>query len=302
MISVSGLTKLYGPKVAIKNVCFTIKRGEVVGVIGPNGAGKSTLLSMLAGASRPSSGDIQVSGFDALLEPKRLQKIIGYHPQHNPVDTALTVSEYLSFIAGVRSLSKQESAIQRVLKLCQLEPFKHDRIGNLSLGFQNRVGLAQAIIHQPSLIILDEFAQGIDLDKFGNCREFITSLQATAIISSHDLHQIEDLCDRIIIMSNGDMIANDTPAQLRDAVAYHHRIQAETTLKQDQIDASVRQLNGKVVGYQIKSDGFISFDIEANDDIRDHIYDAVITNNGRIRELTIKQTSFKEVVDRISES
>ena len=103
-------------------------------------------------------------------------------------------------------------------------------------------------------------------------------------------------------MSNGDMIANDTPAQLRDAVAYHHRIQAETTLKQDQIDASVRQLNGKVVGYQIKSDGFISFDIEANDDIRDHIYDAVITNNGRIRELTIKQTSFKEVVDRISES
>jgi ABC-2 type transport system ATP-binding protein len=218
-IKVSGLWKNYGAQRAVDNISFEIGKGEIVGFLGPNGAGKSTTMKMITGYLEPDGGDIEVAGVtlkDPIIERK---KKIGYLPEANPLYFDMYIREYLEFIAGVHNVPDPTSAIDRVIAITGLTPEKHKKIGQLSKGYKQRVGLAAALIHDPEVLILDEPTSGLDPNQIMEIRDVIRNLgkNKTVMFSSHILQEVEALCDRVIIINKGQMVANDRLENLAGA-------------------------------------------------------------------------------------
>lgn len=215
-IKVSGLKKLYGEQKAVDNISFSIEQGEIVGFLGPNGAGKSTTMKMITGYLAPDSGDIEVAGVRIKDQPNESKKKIGYLPEANPLYFDMYVREYLDFIAGVHEVKDPAKAIEEVIKLTGLTPEKHKKIGQLSKGYKQRVGLAAALIHDPEVLILDEPTSGLDPNQIIEIRDVIRNLgkNKTILFSSHILQEVEALCKRVIIISKGQLVADDQLANL----------------------------------------------------------------------------------------
>ncbi len=218
-IIVEGITKTYGQQKAVDQLSFRVKTGEVLGFLGPNGAGKTTTMKAITGYLVPEAGEIRVGGISVNDNPLEVKKHIGYLPEHNPLYQEMPVIDYLVFVAGLHGIptSQVESRIAYMVKVCGLQSEKHKKIRELSKGYRQRVGLAQALIHDPEVLILDEPTSGLDPNQIVEIRELIRHIgrEKTVILSSHILAEVEATCDRILIIHNGKIVANGSAGELR---------------------------------------------------------------------------------------
>jgi len=221
MIEVRDLTKKYGDRVAVDNISFSVKRGEILGFLGQNGAGKTTTMKILTGFMAATSGNAKVAGFDVFDQPLEVKRRIGYLPENPPLYNELLVSEYLSFVADLRGVPKAQKAqkIDKVIGLCQLGEVRKRLIGNLSKGFRQRIGIAQALIHDPEVVILDEPTIGLDPKQVSEARGLIKSMrnERTLIYSTHILSEVAATCDRIIVIDRGKIVAQEAINSLDNA-------------------------------------------------------------------------------------
>jgi ABC-2 type transport system ATP-binding protein len=219
MIEVKGLVKTYGAKRAVDGVTFTVKRGDILGFLGPNGAGKSTTMKMITGFLRPDAGTATVDGVDVTADPVRVKQKLGYLPESAPAYPEMTVEEFLGFIAEVRGFRGAAKAAQvdRAVQLTHLAPVRKQTIETLSKGFKQRVGFAQALLHDPAALILDEPTDGLDPNQKNEVRSLIKNMSAekAVILSTHILEEVDAICNRVIIISRGKVVADETPEQLR---------------------------------------------------------------------------------------
>lgn len=216
-IEVSGLGKNYGTQKAVDQLSFVLNKGEIVGFLGPNGAGKSTTMKMITGYLTPDTGLAKVCGIDVSVDPMAAKRKIGYLPEANPLYHEMYVREYLDFIAGVHGIVDKKKAIESVIQLTGLSPESTKKIGQLSKGYKQRVGLAAALIHDPEVLVLDEPTSGLDPNQIVEIRNVIKAQGSnkTVLFSSHILQEVTAICDRVIIIHKGQMVANDTLANLQ---------------------------------------------------------------------------------------
>ena len=223
MIEVRDLVKRYGGHVAVDHLSFTVEKGQIYGFLGPNGAGKSTTMNIMTGYIGLTEGDVIVNGHNIVEEPEAAKRCIGYLPEIPPLYTDMTVTEYLRFAAQLKKVPKGERAeqIRRVVELTHIEDVQHRLIKNLSKGYRQRVGLAQALLGFPEVIILDEPTVGLDPKQIIEIRDLIRSLSGdhTVILSSHILSEVQEVCDQVLIINHGKLIASGSPAELEEKLA-----------------------------------------------------------------------------------
>lgn len=218
-IVVKNLTKKYGLQKAVDDISFEVKTGEILGFLGPNGAGKTTTMKAITSFLAPNSGSIEVGGISVTEHPEEIKKYIGYLPENNPLYEDMPIIDYLRFVAELQDIPKAEIGrrIFEMIRICGIEGEKHKKIGELSKGYRQRVGLAQALIHDPQVLILDEPTTGLDPNQIVEIRELIRKIgrEKTVILSSHILAEVEATCDRIMIINKGKIVADGTPENLR---------------------------------------------------------------------------------------
>jgi ABC-2 type transport system ATP-binding protein len=228
MLQLNNIYKKYGPSYAVQDLSFKISSGEVVGFLGPNGAGKSTTMRIISGCTGPSEGELLIDAISATPHTRETKRKIGYLPENPPLYPNMTVTDYLLFCASIKGVSNTTSATKRVLSLCSLEEYAHSFISTLSKGYQQRVGLAQALIHKPRLLILDEPTSGLDPEQRIEFRTLIKNLSKgdlTVLLSTHILSEIETICDRVIIIADGSIVAQDT---LHNLKSMEQRVRIQT--------------------------------------------------------------------------
>jgi ABC-2 type transport system ATP-binding protein len=244
-IEVKGLTKFYGEQRAVDNISFNINKGEIVGFLGPNGAGKSTTMKMITGYLLPDDGDVNVSGVDVKKDPLQSKKKIGYLPESNALYYDMYVKEYLGFVADVHRISNKQQAISNVIEQVGLTPEKNKRIGQLSKGYKQRVGIAAALIHNPEVLILDEPTSGLDPNQIIEIRQVIKEQGKDKLVlfSSHILQEVEAICDRVIIINKGKIVADDQLGNLqKKSTASIVRVQFKEALEAEWL----RRLSGVI--------------------------------------------------------
>jgi len=216
-ILVNRVSKFYGDQRALNDVSFEISKGEVVGFLGPNGAGKSTMMKILTGYFPQSAGTVQVCGYDVLEYPIKVKQRVGYLPEHNPLYPEMYVKEYLGFVAGMYRSKDKKKRVSEMIESVGLGPEQHKKIGQLSKGFRQRVGLAQAMIHEPEVLILDEPTSGLDPNQLVEIRNLIKMVgeKRTVMMSTHIMQEVEAVCDRVIIINNGGIVADDKVSSLK---------------------------------------------------------------------------------------
>ncbi len=292
MIEVENLTKRYGRQTAIEDLCFTVGRGEVVGFLGPNGAGKSTTMRILSSFTPASSGRALVAGFDVSHEPDDVRRRIGYMPENNPLHTDMRVREYLRFRARLKGLkgTRVRERVDVVLNQCGLEEVSAKMIGHLSKGFRQRVGLADALVHEPDLIILDEPTIGLDPNQIRSVRQLIKDLQGkhTVLLSTHILHEVEMTCGRVLILNQGRILASDTTLNLQKMLSGGGQVVAEIEapeweLRQlwegmpDVLEFNVSAMDGNYMRCALTPrDGV---------DLRLQVFESAVANGWKLRDL-----------------
>lgn len=217
-IVVTNITKNYGEQKALDDVSFTIEPGNIVGLLGPNGAGKSTMMKILTGFIPASSGTATINGIDVLDNSIEVRRLVGYLPENNPLYHEMYVKEYLEFVAGIYHLKNKKARVDEMIELTGIAPEYRKRIGALSKGYRQRVGLAQALIHNPEILILDEPTSGLDPNQLLEIRQLIQQIgsRKTVMLSTHIMQEVTQLCQRVIIINNGKIVADDTTANLQN--------------------------------------------------------------------------------------
>ncbi|MFO7668097.1 MAG: gliding motility-associated ABC transporter ATP-binding subunit GldA [Bacteroidales bacterium] len=219
-IAVKGISKLYGSQLAVNEVSFTVSTGEIVGFIGPNGAGKSTTMKIITGTLPPDKGEVLIGDISVGENLKSVRKIIGYLPENNPLYPEMYIREYLEYVAGLYQIrgNRRREQIDRVIEMTGLTPEEHKKIGSLSKGYRQRVGLSQALIHDPEILILDEPTTGLDPNQLVEIRNLISNIgtQKTVLLSTHILQEVEAICDRVIIINQGCIVADDRSSSLKE--------------------------------------------------------------------------------------
>ena len=218
-IIVNNITKLYGAQKALNNVSFTVDTGQIVGFLGPNGAGKSTMMKIISCYIPPTQGTVTVCGFDILEQPLEVKKQIGYLPEHNPLYLDMYVKEFLEFVGGLYKIKNLKGRVAEMIELTGLQVEQKKKIGALSKGYRQRVGLAQAIIHDPKVLIMDEPTTGLDPNQLEEIRALIIRLgkEKTVMLSTHIMQEVEAVCDKVIIINKGEIVANESTATLQKA-------------------------------------------------------------------------------------
>ncbi len=216
-IIIQNLTKVYGQQKALDNVSLEINKGEILGLLGPNGAGKSTMMKIISCFIPPTSGTVNVYGDDVFENPMGVRQRIGYLPEHNPLYLDMYVREFLVFVAGIHKLGKKtKESVEKMIELTGLEKEINKKIGALSKGYRQRIGIAQAMIHDPNVLILDEPTSGLDPNQLVEIRDLIKSVreEKTIVLSTHIMQEVEAVCDRTVIINNGVIVADDNTEQL----------------------------------------------------------------------------------------
>ncbi|NLA24149.1 MAG: gliding motility-associated ABC transporter ATP-binding subunit GldA [Bacteroidales bacterium] len=300
-IEVKNISKLYGTQKALDNVSFSIKSGEIAGFLGPNGAGKSTMMKILTGFIPPSSGDAFVHGIHVLDESIEMKKLIGYLPETNPLYLDMYIREYLDFVAGIYKIKKNKSKrIEEVIELTGLGPEIHKKIGTLSKGYKQRVGLAQAIIHDPQVLILDEPTSGLDPNQIVEIRNLIQELgkQKTVMLSTHIMQEVQAICQKIIIINNGVIVADDT----REALQVNEK-QTQKNIKlvfENSINIKLLQdLPGVDKVYRIRDNEFVILQ-KPNKDVRPEIIKLAAKNNLNIQTMAEDSKSLEQIFQNLT--
>lgn len=303
MIQVENLTKKYGNHVAVDHLSFQIDRGRIYGFLGPNGAGKSTTMNMMTGYIAATSGTVKINGYDILKEPENAKKSIGYLPELPPVYPDMTVYEYLSFVAELKKVPKNQrkEQIAQIMQQTRVEDVKDRLIKNLSKGYKQRVGLAQAIVGYPEVIILDEPTVGLDPKQIIEIRELIRELakKHTIILSSHILSEVSAVCDHIMIISKGKMVASDTPQGLMTLLNSGKEMTLTVKGSQEQVEGVLQGFD-EIVRYEftaIEQEGLSSVVIttEAERDIREKLFYQLAKEQLPIMELSMSEKSLEDV-------
>jgi ABC-2 type transport system ATP-binding protein len=291
-IEVSNLSKIYGQQKAVNNISFKVNKGEIVGFLGPNGAGKSTTMKIVTGYLLADGGNAQVCGVDVRTHPLNIKKKIGYLPEANPLYYDMYIKEYLAFIADVHEVRSKKSEVGRVIELVGLTPESHKKIGQLSKGYKQRVGLAAALIHDPEVLILDEPTSGLDPNQIVEIREVIKRLgeNKTVLFSSHIMQEVQAICDRVIIINKGNIVADDILSNLQENK--NNRVQVQ--FKGNIDDAFIRRLTS--VSAVIKT-GEDTFELEGGDvnEIKKQVLELSLQNNLNIVSLQSGSRSLEEV-------
>ncbi len=293
MITASHLSKNFGPTKALKDVSFEVKKGEVLGFLGPNGAGKTTTMRILACYHPANSGTATIAGFDVFENPLEVRKLIGYLPENNPLYMDMGVVDYLEFIAKIRAIppSKRKEQIRHVIELCGLRKELGKDIGELSKGFCQRVGLAQALIHDPDILILDEPTIGLDPTQIIEIRELIKKIgkEKTIILSSHILPEVSATCDRIIIIHQGEIVGSGTPEEManesKGEEIIYITIRGPLQEIQSKLEAMEKIKEFKKIGG--KEDGLNQFEIKSDIgvDLSEELFFLVAQNGWSLTEL-----------------
>jgi len=294
-IIVNNLTKVYGKQFAVNHVSFEIGTGEIVGFLGPNGAGKSTTMKMITGYIPPTEGGGTVCGIDFVEESIEVRKIIGYLPEHNPLYLDMYVKEYLAFMAGLSGIkgSQISKSVDLALDLTNLHPEKQKKIGQLSKGYRQRVGLAQALIHNPKVLILDEPTSGLDPNQVIEMRNVITQLgkDKTVLLSTHIMQEVEAMCSKVMIINQGNIIANDTIEILQNSGNDTLTVIVEfgtTCSKSDLAKIEGVQSVENISGNRWRINGKSSH-------IRRHLSQFAMSKNIEILELTSDKNSLEDI-------
>ena len=289
-IKVENITKIYGEQKALNNVSFEVNKPEIVGFLGPNGAGKSTMMKILTTFISPTEGQAAVNGHNVLSQAKQVQQSVGYLPEHNPLYLEQYVREYLAFNADVYKVSK--SRIEDVIELTGLAPEAHKKISQLSKGYRQRVGLANALLHNPDVLILDEPTTGLDPNQLVEIRQLIKSIgkEKTVFLSTHIMQEVEAMCDRVIIINKGEIVANKKLTELRDGqeqtviVEFDYRVEDAFLLKLP---------NAKSV--KNTHDFIYEIIFSTKEDMRSHVFDFAHDNELKILQLNQKNASLESM-------
>ncbi len=293
-IEVQGITKKYGSQTALNNISFSVKKGEIVGFLGPNGAGKSTLMKILTTYISSDFGNASVGGNDINLEPLKVQHITGYLPEHNPLYLDLYVREYLSFSASVFNVSK--SRIEEIIELTGLTPEVHKKIGQLSKGYRQRIGLANALLHNPEVLILDEPTTGLDPNQLIEIRQLIKNIgkDKTVFLSTHIMQEVEAICDRVIIINKGNIVADKKLTDLKDNSLQTIEVEFDVRVE-EQFLQDIPNLVSSVNTFDFIWE--LTFDTQK--DMRPQIFDFAHDNGIKILQLNLKnknlETIFREL-------
>ena len=296
MIDVQNLVKDYGTYVALRDVSFEVQKGEVLGFLGPNGAGKTTTMRILTGYMPPSSGTARVGGYDVFSDSMEARKRIGYLPETVPLYPEMTVWDYLEFAARLRHVSNRDDAVERAMDLTNITDRADQLIGRLSKGYRQRVGLAQAIVHEPDVLILDEPTIGLDPKQIIEVRNLIKSLagEHTVILSSHILPEVSNVCSRVLIISEGKIVAEDTPDRLSARVRGAEHILLQVAQPAPEIPAELEKLKG-VLGVKETDRGVYEIETNLGTDRRADLAALAVQRGWGVLELRPVGLSLEEV-------
>ncbi len=293
-ISVSQVTRTFGAQKALNNISFEIEAGEVVGFLGPNGAGKSTMMKIITGYLPQTSGVVKVCGMDVTSNSLTYRKKIGYLPEHNPLYLDMYVKEYLKHIAGIYKLGKQsKSKIEEVIDITGLTPESKKKIKSLSKGYRQRVGLAQALLPDPEVLILDEPTTGLDPNQIIEVRDLIKKVgkQKTIMLSTHIMQEVQAICQRVIIIKKGEIVANEKASELSQSSSQNKNIihcEFISSVDKNKL-TSIEHINN------IETISDNHFKIIASSDIREQIYDWSVTNNEKLITLNMEKQNMEDI-------
>ncbi len=299
-VSVHALTKTYGTQKAVDNLSFEAQKGEILGFLGPNGAGKSTTMKISTGYLKPTSGTVKVCGLDVTEQPTEIKKHIGYLPEHNPLYLDMYILEYLQFVGEIHQMRGKKLAhrIAEMMELCGLTPERNKKIGALSKGYRQRVGLAQALIHDPQVLILDEPTSGLDPNQILEIREVIrnVSQEKTLIFSTHIMQEVKALCDRVVIIDQGKIVA-DSPVSQLNPDTQRKRIRLEFL---EELEIQILQnLEGILEINQIAPNRY-EIMTETKVDIRPNLFRLAVENQKILLEMTQEEATLEEVFHKLT--
>ncbi len=299
-IVVSNITKRYGTQLALNNVSFSINPGEIVGLLGPNGAGKSTLMKIITCFIPPTSGDVTVYGHDIREESLEIRRKVGYLPENNPLYTEMYIRECLEFIAGLHNLgSNRNSRITEIMELTGLTAERKKKIGALSKGYKQRVGLAMALVHDPEVLILDEPTSGLDPNQLVEIRNLILEIgkQKTVVLSTHIMQEVEAMCNRAIIINKGEIVADDSPGNLLHNMGATDRVYAGFDKAVD--IKLLRQIPGVKQVTAADPDTWL-FEAEKNKDIRQEIFKFAVEKNLTVLSMRKEENTLENVFRKLT--
>jgi ABC-2 type transport system ATP-binding protein len=296
-IAVKEISKQYGAQLAVNRVSFTVSTGEIVGFIGPNGAGKSTTMKMITGTLSPDSGSIMIKDLPALEYQQEIRKLIGYLPENNPLYFEMYIREYLSYVAGLYKLRGKAARerISRVIEMTALTSEVSKRIGALSKGYRQRVGLAQALIHDPEILILDEPTSGLDPNQLVEIRNLVSNIgkEKTVLLSTHILQEVEAICDRVLIINKGHIVADENADRLKESGNDH------TQTIHIELDNSTDLKIWQTLSFisHVKPLGEKQFLLETheNRDVRGDVFNFAVNQGLTILSLSLRKKSLEEV-------
>lgn len=296
MIQVNGLIKDYGSRRALNSISFDAKQGEIVGFLGPNGAGKTTTMRILTGYMPPTEGEVTVAGYNVVEESLEVRKRVGYLPETVPLYNDMTAQDYLKFMADLRRVPQSEERAAEALESVNLGNRANSFIGSFSKGMRQRVGLAQALLHRPEVIILDEPTIGLDPSQVVEIRELIRAIgkDRTVLFSTHILSEAQQICDRVLIINKGKIVAEDTPENLQSRLTGAQRVILRVRGESDDLPAKIKKIKG-VQDVEAKSDGSIEFEFASGQDSRPQVAKAVIQGGYDLLEFRPVGMSLEEI-------
>ncbi len=298
-VIVENITKIYGSQKAVDNVSFKAEPGKILGFLGPNGAGKSTTMKIITCFIPASSGKVSVCGFDTETQSMEVRKKIGYLPEHNPLYLDMYIKEYLEFIAGVHKIENVKSRIAEMIKMTGLEREQHKKIGQLSKGYRQRVGLAQAMLHNPEVLILDEPTSGLDPNQLTEIRKLIREIgkQKTVILSTHIMQEVEAICDQVVIINKGKIVANDDTKNLQahSLGEYVFRVEFNQSIEKNKLES----IKG------VKSAQFVNANVwllttNNDEEVRAAIFEFAVKNNLVLLSIQKEEEKLEEVFRRLT--
>lgn len=296
-IKVENITKSYKNQKALNNINFQIASGEIVGLLGPNGAGKSTIMKIICSYITQDKGNVEVCGLNTIENSIASKNKIGYLPEHNPLYLDMYVKEFLSFISDIHKLKNKKDRIEEIIKITGLNPEKNKKISELSKGYRQRVGIASALIHDPEVLILDEPTTGLDPNQLKEIRNLIKYIgkTKTVMLSTHIMQEVEAICDRVVIIKKGEIVADSTMSKLRNENTIYIEVEFNKEINQDLLNELEHVLEvQKIEDYKFK--------IKSTLDIRHSVSQLAINEGNLVLSMQIKTTNLEEIFQNLTKN
>ncbi len=306
-IKLENVTRLYGDKPAVDGISFEVKTGEIVGFLGPNGAGKTTTMKMITGFLAPNSGSVSINGIQVWDDPQKVKLMTGYLPENNPLYLDMYVTDYLEYVAALQQVPKEkiDGRVREMVAVCGIDREKHKKIGELSKGYRQRVGLAQALIHDPGILVLDEPTTGLDPNQIIEIRNLIkeAGLEKTVILSTHILSEVEALSDRILIIHEGRIVADGTPDELKRASSegIAVKVRLEASEGSEVITNSLSGISG-VTGVEYLDGSGLYLVSGGDKGLNRDIFSLAVKKNWILLEMSTQETRLEDIFKELTKN